>query len=695
MSADKNIAPVQSAMPIETSSSNEPMAPEAAKPARKTVAKRGTSAPKAPAKRATAKKAKPTAATPRKASARKAAAPKAKSTKAEDSTRNQGYEAKSAAPEPKKNYPLPNVAALAMNLVQAASLAQRAAMLMASGEESGSLGEQMEDAKRVGSAILDVAANYIKNPLKIVEAQAKLWGGYLNLVQSSANRLFGKEAAPVVTPSRGDKRFKDPDWQNRLAFDLLKQSYLLMSQWLDKQVQDTKGVDKHTRIKAEFYVKQITNAFSPSNFLLTNPEVLRTTLQTNGENLVLGMQHFLEDVERGHGRLQIQQTDMKAFQLGRNIALTPGKVVYQNDLIQLLQYEPTTEKVHKRPLLIFPPWINKYYILDLTPEKSFVKWAVEQGYTVFVVSWVNPDARQAMKSFESYMFEGAYAALDAVEAATGEKEVNAIGYCIGGTMLSCALAHMAARKIDRIKSATFFATQVDFTEAGDLQVFIDEEQIDQLEQQMEEHGGLLEGSSMASTFNMLRSNDLIWSYVVNNYLLGREPVPFDLLYWNADATRMPAKMHLFYLRECYLRNHLAQGVMELGGEHLDLHKVKIPIYLQSSREDHIAPYNSVYKGTKLFNGDVKFIVAGSGHIAGVINPPAARKYQYWTNDARPDTAKEWLEDATEHPGSWWGDWELWLAPKSGPMVAARKPGDGKLKVIEDAPGSYVMVKSHE
>lgn len=645
-------------------------------------------------------KKKPAAKKPAKAKTAKATkATKAKAAKPKPEVK---AEAPSAAPAAAaipadftKPYPLPDIGALAVNLIQAATLGQKAARLLLNGEDRDSLKDTADDAKRIGKAILDVAGNYIKNPMKLVEAQAQLWNSYIDLVQITTRRVMGQETQPIVTPARTDKRFKDPDWRERVIFDVLKQSYLLMSQWLDRQVQSTEGVDAHTRKKAEFYVKQFTDAFSPSNFLLTNPEVLRTTLQSNGGNLVLGMQHLLEDVERGHGKIQIQQTDMKAFELGRNIALTPGKVIFQNDLIQLLQYEPTTEKVHKRPLLIFPPWINKYYILDLTPEKSFVKWAVAQGYTVFVVSWVNPDARQSMKSFESYMFEGAYAALDAVEQATGEREVNAIGYCIGGTMLSSTLAHMAAKGDDRIKSATFFATQVDFTEAGDLKVFIDEEQIDHLEDQMEAHGGLLEGSSMASTFNMLRSNDLIWSYVVNNYLLGREPVPFDLLYWNADATRMPAKMHLFYLRECYLKNHLAEGVMELGGVRLDLSKVKAPIFLQSSREDHIAPYNSVYKATRLFGGDVKFIVAGSGHIAGVINPPAAHKYQYWTNDERPQRAKEWLEDATEHPGSWWHYWEEWLAPKSGEMVKARVPGAGKLKVLEDAPGSYVLVKSGE
>lgn len=592
-------------------------------------------------------------------------------------------------------YPVPDMASLALNFIEAATLGQKAARLMAKSEDKDSVESALLDVRRIGKTMLDVATQYIRNPVKLVEAQAQLFNGYLDLLQSMTRRLLGEDAKPVVEPSRGDKRFKDPDWQNNLVFDLMKQSYLLASQWLTSQVQHTDGLDKHTRKKAEFYVRQFANAFSPSNFLLTNPEVLRTTLASNGENLVLGMRHLLEDVERGHGKLQIQQTDMKAFQVGRNIALTPGKVVYQNDLMQLLQYEPTTEKVFKRPLLIFPPWINKYYILDLTPEKSFVKWAVAEGFTVFVVSWVNPDAHLAMKSFEDYMFEGVYDALDAVEKATGEKEVNAIGYCIGGTLLASSLAHMAAKKDGRIKSATFFATQVDFTEAGDLQVFIDEEQIADLERQMEASGGVLEGSAMATTFNMLRSNELIWSYVVNNYLLGREPVPFDLLYWNADATRMPAKMHLFYLRECYLRNHLAEGKMELGGVKLDLTKVEVPIYLQSSREDHIAPYHSVYKATRLFSGPVKFIVAGSGHIAGVINPPSAKKYQYWTSDDRPSTPDQWLHGATEHPGSWWPDWLAWITPTSGPLVGARKPGDGKLKVLEEAPGSYVTVKSDD
>lgn len=604
--------------------------------------------------------------------------------------------AKPAAPAAEsKSFTMPDFAALAMNLFEAATLGQKAASLMAASEEGTALEHSALDIKRMGATIMDVATTYIRNPVRVIEAQADLWSSYFNLAAATTRRLMGEEVTPVITPARSDKRFRDPEWQQNIIFDLMKQSYLLAANWLTRQVVTTDDVDPHTREKAKFYVNQMADAIAPSNFVLTNPEVLRVTLETNGENLVKGMRNLLDDVVRGKGKLQIQQTDMNAFKVGVNIATTPGKIVYQNDLMQLIQYEPTTKEVYRRPLLIFPPWINKYYILDLTQEKSFVRWATEAGYTVFVVSWVNPDARLAMKSFESYMIEGIYAALDAVELATGEKEVNAIGYCIGGTLLASTLAHMAQLKDNRIKSATFFAAQVDFSEAGDLKVFIDEEQLADIEHRMEEKGGYLEGSVIATTFNMLRSNDLVWSYVVNNYLLGRAPVPFDLLYWNADSTALPAKMHVFYLRECYLENKLARGEMVLGGTKLNLNDVTIPIYLQSSIEDHIAPYNSVFKATKLFKGPVRFMIAGSGHIAGVINPPSQNKYQYWTNDKPADTPAEWRKGATEHPGSWWPDWEAWLRPQSGDKVPARVPGDRKLKVLEAAPGSYVIRRDDE
>jgi polyhydroxyalkanoate synthase len=607
-----------------------------------------------------------------------------------------GAAPKKPAAETPREFVMPDLGRLAVNLLHAANLGQKAARLMMKNEDAASdMNHTLHDLQRVGRTLMDVAASYMRNPAKIVEAQSALFEGYLNLMTSMTRRLFGEEVPPVAEPSRSDKRFRDPDWQENLIFDLMKQSYLLTSKWMTDRVRQAEGIDPHTREKADFYVRQMANAMSPSNFLFTNPEILRTTLATNGENLVSGMEHLLEDIERGGGHIQIQQTDMNAFRLGENVATTPGKVVYQNDLMQLIQYEPTTEKVYKRPLVIFPPWINKYYILDLTPDKSLVKWCLDKGYTVFVASWVNPDARLALKTFEDYMTEGVYAALDAVEQATGEKEVNAVGYCIGGTLLACSLAHMAKRKDERIKSATFLVTQVDFTEAGELKVFIDEEQIADIERQMHEKGGYLKGSTMATTFNMLRSNDLIWNYVVNNYLLGREPMPFDILFWNSDATRLPSAMHVFYLRECYLENKLAEGRMVLGGETLDLHKVKVPVYLQSSREDHISPYPSVYKATRLFGGPVRFICAGSGHIAGVINPPSSGKYNYWTNDELPPTPDKWFEGAKDNKGSWWPDWESWLSEKSGPLVPARKPGSGKLKVLEDAPGSYVLVKSED
>lgn len=601
-----------------------------------------------------------------------------------------------AAAETPREFVMPDLGRLAVNLLHAANLGQKAARLMMKNEDAASdMNHTLHDLQRVGKTLMEVASSYMRNPVKIVEAQAALFEGYLSLMTSMTRRLLGEEVPPVAEPSRSDKRFRDPDWQENLIFDLMKQSYLLSSKWMTDRVRQAEGIDPHTREKADFYVRQMANAMSPSNFLFTNPEILRTTLATNGENLVSGMEHLLEDIERGGGHIQIQQTDMSAFRLGENVATTPGKVIYQNDLMQLIQYEPTTEKVYKRPLVIFPPWINKYYILDLTPDKSLVKWCLDKGYTVFVASWVNPDARLALKTFEDYMTEGVYAALDAVEQATGEREVNAVGYCIGGTLLACSLAHMAKRKDERIKSATFLVTQVDFTEAGELKVFIDEEQIADIERQMHEKGGYLKGSTMATTFNMLRSNDLIWNYVVNNYLLGREPMPFDILFWNSDATRLPSAMHVFYLRECYLENKLAEGRMVLGGETLDLHKVKVPVYLQSSREDHISPYPSVYKATRLFGGPVRFICAGSGHIAGVINPPSSGKYNHWTNDELPPTPGKWFDGAKDNKGSWWPDWEQWLSQKSGPMVAARKPGSGKLKVLEDAPGSYVLVKSED
>ncbi len=559
-------------------------------------------------------------------------------------------------------------------------------------KRQGEKGGGSRDPLNLADTFMALLNGMAANPRAMMDAQFELWRGYMGLWESAAQRMLGGSPQPVVAPKAGDKRFRDKDWQENQIFDFIKQSYLLTANWMQKTVAQVEGLDPAKQKRAEFYTKQFADAIAPTNFVLTNPEVLRTTLQTNGENLVRGLDNLLADLERGQGQLSIRQS-ADAFVVGENIALTPGKVVFRNEFLELLQYTPTTEKVYERPLLIFPPWINKFYILDLRPENSFIKWLVGQGYTVFVASWVNPDKKMAQKSFEDYMREGIFAALGAVEKATGVRDPNVVGYCIGGTLLGATLAYMAKTGDDRIHSATFWAAQVDFSEAGDLKIFIDDAQLNSLKQQMTADGGVLEGRKMATTFNMLRANDLIWSFVVSNYLLGKTPAPFDLLYWNSDTTRMPEKMHLFYLRECYLDNKLALGKMTFGDVKLDLTKVKLPVYLQSAREDHIAPFRSVYKATKLFKGPVRFIMAGSGHIAGVINPPAGGKYQYWTNDKLPATVEDWQTGAQEHPGSWWPDWDNWLSKLSGKKIPARKPGSGKLKALCDAPGTYVKIKA--
>ena len=558
------------------------------------------------------------------------------------------------------------------------------------GKRKDELAEEVTDVVRtVGS----VAEYWLSDPQRALELQTSLGRAYLDLWAGAVKRMSGEPAAPVVVPDPKDKRFADPEWSQNQFFDFLKQVYLLTVQWGERLVENAAGIDEHTRAKAAFYVKQIANAISPSNFVLTNPELLRETLASNGENLVRGMHMLGEDIQAGQGHLKIRQSDSSMYEVGRNLALTPGKVVFQNDLIQLIQYEATTKEVLKAPLLIVPPWINKFYILDLTLEKSFVKWCVDNGITVFMVSWVNPDARLAGKSFEQYMREGVLAAFDAVEAATGESRMHTVGYCVGGTLLAITLAYLAATKKTRALSATMFATQVDFVHSGDLKVFVDEERIQQIEAHMKEQG-YLEASSMATAFNMLRSNDLIWPYVINNYLRGKKPFPFDILYWNSDATRMPAANHSFYLRNCYLDNKLSQGEMEIAGETLDLRKVTVPVYNLATREDHIAPAKSVLEGSKYFGGPVKFVLAGSGHIAGVINPPGKAKYQYWTGkDPSGSDVDHWLASATEHPGSWWPDWLEWLKAQGAETVPARSIGSGSLKAIEDAPGSYVKVKS--
>ena len=537
------------------------------------------------------------------------------------------------------------------------------------------------DPFHVTPALTEVMNKLASQPDRLLRAQADLYARYLDLWQNAAKRAAGETVEPVISPQAGDKRFNDPDWNDNPVFDVMKQSYLLTSDWLNNLVGGVEDVEPMTKRRVSFFTKMLTDAFSPSNFLMSNPAALREAIATRGESLARGMANFAEDLERGKGQLLISQTDGKPFKVGENIATSAGKVIYQNELLQLLQFTPTTENVYEIPLLIFPPWINKWYILDLRVQNSMIRWLTGKGYTVFVASWVNPDAHLATKTFEDYMFEGVYQATSKAMEQAGTDRINTVGYCIGGTLLSCALAHMAAKGDKRVNSATFFAAQQDFSEAGDLSLFTDESWVADIERRMDAEGGVLPAGAMADTFNSLRANDLIWSFFVNNYLLGKEPKPFDLLFWNSDQTRMPKALHLFYLREFYGKNLLANGELELGGVKLDLHKVKVPIFAQSSKDDHISPYRSVYKGARLFGGPVTYFMAGSGHIAGVINHPDAHKYQYWTNDALPDTVEDWIKGAVEHPGSWWPYWDKWLSAKSGKKVPARDPSKGKLKPI--------------
>ncbi|MGH6854884.1 MAG: PHA/PHB synthase family protein [Aestuariivirga sp.] len=592
------------------------------------------------------------------------------------------------------DYKLADPVQFAHNMAKVFEQAAAIARIMA---QRPDLGQKQAEAQvtpvdQVTKTMSAVAQAYMADPQKLMDAQMQLWAGYTQLWQSSWARLLGEPASPVAGPVRNDKRFTDKDWQENAVFDFLKQFYLISADWAQNLVKNAEGIDDRTRHKARFYVEQIANALSPSNFALTNPEVLRTTLATSGANLIEGLKRLEEDMKAGNGSLRITQSDTTAFEIGRNIAITPGKVVFRNEIFELIQYSPTTAETHAVPLVIFPPWINKFYILDLNQKKSFVRWAVAQGLTVFMVSWVNAGADQARKSFSDYMRDGFLAALKAAQDATGAEKVNVIGYCIGGTLTAASLGYMAAKDDNRINSATFFTAQADFEKAGDLLVFVDEEQVKWVEDRMLDQG-FLPGERMADAFNLLRSNDLIWSHVINNYLLGKEPTPFDLLYWNSDSTRMPAGVHSFYLRECCLANKLALGKMVLDNVRIDLKKVKVPAYNLAARDDHIAPMASVFRIGDLMGGETKFVVSGSGHIAGVVNPPEARKYKYWTNAKPPAALEDWFTGATEHAGSWWPDWFQWVAQHSGPKIPAREPGEGKLKALGEAPGTYVKVKA--
>ncbi|HYL89261.1 MAG TPA: class I poly(R)-hydroxyalkanoic acid synthase [Burkholderiales bacterium] len=556
-------------------------------------------------------------------------------------------------------------------------------------KQTQSMSAAMRDEMGIAKAFMDLYSKFAADPALLASVSMNLWVDQWRLWHSSWMKVLGMEAQPVAEPAKGDWRFKDEEWSKNFLFDYIKQSYLIAARHIQQAVAQVDGLPADSEKKVAFFTRQYVDALAPSNFLMTNPQVLRETLSSGGQNLVRGLNNLLADIEKGGGELRISMTDETAFQLGRNVATSPGKVVHQTDLMQLIQYQPATREVYRRPLVIIPPWINKYYILDLREKNSFIRWAVERGHTVFVVSWVNPDAKLAQMGFDDYMVEGPLAAMDAVAQATGQREVNFIGYCLGGTLLGATLAYLAAKGDDRVKSATYFVSLLDFSQPGELGVFIDEQQVANLEKKMNERG-YLEGSEMASTFNLLRANDLVWSFVVNNYLMGKDPFPFDLLYWNADSTRMPARMHSYYLRNMYIKNLMGvPGGIELKGVPIDLSKVKMPSYFISTVEDHIAPWKTTYKGARYLGGPVRFTLGGSGHIAGIVNPPAAKKYHYWTHDALPASADEWFASAKQNAGSWWDDWQRWIdGLNGGEKVPARIPANA----IEDAPGSYAMMR---
>ena len=548
----------------------------------------------------------------------------------------------------------------------------------------------MIDPANVGRAFAELAQRMIADPVAVTASTFDLWKEHLKLWQHTNQRLVG--AAKPLEVQRKDRQFRNPAWSDNAIFEYVKQSYLLAADAILSAVRNVEGLDPREAQKVQFYARQFVDAISPSNFVVTNPEVLKATLETGGNNLLNGLANLLQDLERGEGRLAITMTSSEAFRIGQDVATTPGQVILQNDLMQLIQYTPTTGLVHRRPLLIVPPWINKFYILDLRPENSFIRWAVGQGHTVFVISWANPDERLAQKSFEHYMEDGILAALDGIGETTGERKVNAIGYCLGGTLLASTLAYLVMKDDERIASATYFVSLVDFSDVGDMAVFIDEDQLAAVERKMKDRG-YLDAHDMATSFNMLRSNDLIWSFVVNNYLLGKEPVPFDLLYWNADATRMPAAMHGFYLRTMYQNNRLVvPGGISLKGVPIDLRLIETPTFLLSTKEDHIAPWRSTYAATQIYGGPITFVLSASGHIAGVISPPGS-KYGHWRNPELPNNPDEWLGGATAHTGSWWPFWDEWVTQFADGMTTARLPGGGRLQPIEDAPGSYVRVRA--
>lgn len=589
------------------------------------------------------------------------------------------------------NYLITNPEEFAANILKAFEKGSDALTKLADRPDAkGGPYSTASELSAASDTLMTLVRLWLSDPVRLSEAQAHFLTQFAALWNNVLMRMVGMPVAPLIEPASNDNRFKDPEWTHNPFFNFCKQAYLLACKWAEDQLKATPGLDGRERHRAEFYLRQMTSAYAPSNFLATNPEVLRETFRTNAQNLVNGVTLLAEDMGRSKDLMKISQSDVSAFELGRNLATTPGKVVYQNDLLQLIQFEPTTDKVRERPIMMVPPWINKYYILDLTAQKSFIKYVVDQGFTVFVVSWVNPDEKLADKTFEDYILEGILAAAEAVRRETGIQDINVLGYCVGGTALSTGLAYLAQRGEELFKSCTLLTTQVDFSLAGDLLLFTDDSQLDSLDALMTERG-FLDGSRMANVFNMMRPRDLIWPYVINNYMLGKKPFPFDLLFWNQDSTRMAAANHKFYLREFYNENRLAKGEMSVANTKLSIGAIKLPVFSVAAREDHIAPAASVYRGSLMFSGPVEFVLAGSGHIAGVVNPPDKVKYQYWTGGQREAALEDWIKTATEHPGSWWPHWIQWLEKQSGGWTIPRTPGQ-QIGVIEDAPGSYVKAR---
>ena len=550
--------------------------------------------------------------------------------------------------------------------------------------------KQMTDDYGIHKAFTSLSEQLLSDPEKLSNSTTQFWQEQLNLWEKWIN----SDPTVVKKPDieKVDSRFRSKLWDTWL-FDYVRNAYLLTAEHLQKTVNDIDSLDERTARKVKFFTKQYVDAMSPTNFAALNPDVLKATVDSNGGNLLSGLNNLLDDLKKGKGELAIKMVDPNAFELGKDVATTDGKVVYQNELMQLIQYQPTTKSVLETPLLIIPPWINKYYILDLTPRNSFIKWAIDQGHTVFVISWVNPDARHAHKTFDDYLVEGPLAALDVIDKRCKTNTTNLVGYCLGGTLTAVLLGWLKSNKQEkRVNSSTFFTSMIDFNEPGELGVFVDPEGVNALEKRMASKG-YLEASEMASTFNMLRSNDLIWSFVVNNYLLGKDPVPFDLLFWNSDATRMPAKMHSYYLRNMYLHNKLREPKgLTIAGRSIDLSTVTTPCYFISAKDDHIAPWKSTFSGAKLFGGKVRFVLGGSGHIAGIVNPPVANKYCFWANDELTHEAESWLQNADRFDGSWWSDWSVWITSQGSRTVNARKIRNNRTNPFEDAPGSYAKLR---